>query len=202
MKRIISSVKGFTVIEMMVAIIIAGLLTASIFSFLLVHIKSYKTTEDMVNLQYDGQIVLNQISNIAMESKGIYRISLINDASFLEEIELNSITNKISIDNEDEYIVFMSDSETIIEYHIFKFKGNNTLEYSLSKNADLSFPENYGVIGKNIKSFNLTPSKSNLSADSGGESFKASNGIEIELELEKDGSLLTVNTQAKYRNKI
>lgn len=193
MKKIILSIKGFTVIEMMIAIIIAGLIIAAISSFFIVHFHSYKSSEKMIDLQYNGQVSINEISNIAIQAQGIYRICIYNELNILEEVDLQSTISKTLINQENEYAVFIINSQDIDEFHIIKLNKNNDLNYYISKESDLSNPIDYGVIGKNIKSINLSPID--------GTSFKDSNSIEIEVELEKDDFNLTVNSQAKYRNK-
>ncbi len=63
--------QGFTVIELMVATLIAAIITGAIGSFLVIHIKSFEATKDLVDIQYDSQIALNGLGEIIMESKGV-----------------------------------------------------------------------------------------------------------------------------------
>lgn len=198
------SVKGFTIVELMVALLIAGIITAVVTSYLLAHIRSYKTAEDVIDIQYEGQLVLNQMSKIAMESTGVSNIVTIDDVS---GVELDQMDKNISIilDDNGEYIAFRELAENGINetYHIYTIRDNGVINYSQSNYANLSNPTAESVFTRNVVFLSVTPGKSTLdsSLTSSNETFNQSNSIELAISFNKDDAMLEVKTQAKFRNK-
>lgn len=199
------SQKGFTVVELMVAVLIAGAITAVITGYLLAHIKSYEAAEAIVDIQYEGQLALNQMSRIAMESTGVSHIITIDEVT---GAEIDNIAtdekDTVHLNDDGEYIAFRELQEDGSElYHIYTVRDNNTIYYSQSEYDDLSDPTTETLFARHVVALSVTPGKSNLDSSllSTDEEFEDANSIDIELSLERSGATLNVKTQAKYRNK-
>lgn len=199
----LSSQKGFTIVELMVAVLIAGIITAVITSYLLAHIKSYKTAEDVVDIQYEGQLALNQISKIAMESSGVTHIITLDALG----VEIDHMTSDVTVvlDDNGEYIAFRELAQNGINetYHIYTIRDNGVINYSQSDYGNLSNPTPESLFTRNVVGLSVTPGKNNLDSllMSTSESFINANSIDLALSFNKDDAILEVKTQAKFRNK-
>ncbi|PKM96168.1 MAG: hypothetical protein CVU84_00165 [Firmicutes bacterium HGW-Firmicutes-1] len=196
MYKMIRSNQGFTVAEMFLAVLIAGIITSAISTFIMIHIKTYEETKNIIDLQYEGQTALNQMAKTAMESAGVHNMNGVTDLSL--------ITTEQAVDGVDEFIAFkqitgydITEQPTYI-YHIFTMKSNDQIRYSTSVNSDLSSAIDRGIFAINIISMRFTPGKNNATSN---ESFETARSIEIEFSFINDGSDLNVKTQAKFRNK-
>lgn len=92
--------KGFTLIEILVALGLSTMIISLVISFFIVNLKSYKSINDESELQFQAQYILNFMTDKIMESENIsllrkddlttYSLSYIRPAG----VEL--ISNKIS----------------------------------------------------------------------------------------------------------
>ncbi|PXV93319.1 prepilin-type N-terminal cleavage/methylation domain-containing protein [Lachnotalea glycerini] len=64
--------KGLTLIELIVAIAIVGIVSVSIVSFMVMGANSYKKANSDINLQYEAQLTMNQLQDMVIDAdKGI-----------------------------------------------------------------------------------------------------------------------------------
>lgn len=63
--------KGVSLIELILAIAISFIVIAAIISFMSVGTKSYNYAEDEINIQTEGQILMNQISDMIITSNNV-----------------------------------------------------------------------------------------------------------------------------------
>lgn len=193
--------KGISVVEVIVAVFIAGMLSAAIGSFLIMHIKTYEVTQDIIDVQYEAQIALNIMSEIAMESEGIENI-LDKDG--------HSLKNKTSAS--DVALITFKGKEG--EYHVFIRDFNNPSDEILyCTTTDTSavttfnpaeFTSQATLFARNISSMTLVPGQNDLSGkityDS--ETLGDCNSVEIKFNLiDGEAKLTDVKTLAKFRNK-
>lgn len=187
---------GFTVIELMVATLIAAIITGAIGSFLVIHIKSFETTKDLVDIQYDSQIALNGLGEIVMESKGM---SYLTDGSAAETGD-NLIEN-LSESNQPLAFAFEKIDGSVV---LFLYeKAHNTLWFSEpSKDViayDLTVDSNeindsWFVYLEHLEGLEL-------SSQTSGLSFKDSNQLYIVLSMKDGDSTLQVSNVFNMRNK-
>lgn len=178
--------QGFTVIELMLAIVIAGLITAAISGFLLVHIRSYETTKDIVDIQYDSQLGLNNIGKTAMESKGLSYVGK-------NGVDLSNLVPAEIIDPNFFAFRNANDSEIVFSYDgvndIIYFKevpSGATNQYQLATGTWFVFLDH-------ISSITLH------SVD--GLSFLQTDGVYIKLDVNKNGAIIDLSNTFKFRNK-
>lgn len=60
--------KGFTLVELLVAIAIAAIVAVSIAGFMIVGSRSYASTSSEVNLQYEAQLAFNQLQDLIIDT--------------------------------------------------------------------------------------------------------------------------------------
>lgn len=78
--------KGFTIVELVIAIAILAIVGISITAFMLAGTNSYKRSNAEISLQYEGQMVTNQISDMIIDAAG--------DIDITDPSELHLITKK------------------------------------------------------------------------------------------------------------
>lgn len=80
--------RGITLIELIVSIAIAVIVGASILSFMIIGIRQYKTSSNEVDLQYEAQLVDNQIHDMLIDvSAGIdYRVGTTESTTLVSAV--------------------------------------------------------------------------------------------------------------------
>ena len=68
--------KGFSLIELVIVLAILAILGVAVFGFIFTGTHSYRGISDEADLQYNAQLVVNQIENIPNE-KSIYCITFV-----------------------------------------------------------------------------------------------------------------------------
>lgn len=63
--------KGFTLLELVIAIAISILVVGSIASFLCISTGHYRRTEEEINLQMEAQLILNQLEKLMLEAENV-----------------------------------------------------------------------------------------------------------------------------------
>jgi prepilin-type N-terminal cleavage/methylation domain-containing protein len=196
-KRLLNN-KGMTLIEVMLAILIAGGIAAAMGVFLTAHVRTYETTQDIIDVQYEGQLALNNMSRIAMESKGVN--SIVNAGGFDVDLDADYHSTISVISFKGLY----DETNNWYIYHIFTYdqaSGSTEIWYSNSTDAALTNPYNESLFARNIIAFEAEPAKGSFSGGLGGESYNESDGIQFNLTLEDGNAELDISTLAKYRNK-
>lgn len=214
-KKRVSNEIGITMIEMMIAIVIAGIIMGTISSFIMVHMKSYEVTQQLVSIQYDSQIVLNQIAEIAMESQGLEALEVAGVSQLLED---DIVAPTILSFKEDlgAYYIFFNYASKPYELRFLKSVDKTAYDSDIIVIKDTSADPIGEVIARNVKLY-CVPGKGSLSgALSGGETFQGSYSLEIILRIGKsldaislvaDGyentakDVLEFKTLVTYRNK-
>jgi len=181
---------GFSVIELMLAIVIAGMMMGAVGGFLTAHIKSFETTLDVIDVQYEGQLALNALSKVAMESKGIYHVQLgVNDQTDANIEIIDPLA--IGFLNADEsYTLFYFDK--VNNKIIFKDEVKGSPDY---KTLDITDTSKWFDFAFNIDSWRIKPGV-------GGKTYAATDNVYIYMHLLDDGSELTLSNLFKFRNKV
>lgn len=76
--------KGFTLVELLVAVAIAAIVGGAVFGFMIVGARSFSSTSTEVNLQYEAQLAFNQLQDILIDTA--VGIDYIYGSSEMEEI--------------------------------------------------------------------------------------------------------------------
>lgn len=188
---------AFTMTELMVAILIAGIITAVASAYFAAHIKSYKTAENIVDIQYEGQMLINHISRVALESSGLYRVGKTDAVGVISD-EMNSST-KIDINEKNDFFAFIEKlSDGSIVYNIYTVGDDNTILFSKSSEEDLSNQTEVSILAKYVESIEIAPQKTTVNAYL---TYEQSDGIGVNISLLKDKSELDFGTEVTFRNK-
>ncbi len=62
---------GFSTVELIVAVMITAIVMAVIGPFIVAHVKSFQAGKDIIALQREGQLAMNQIAEIVVESSKV-----------------------------------------------------------------------------------------------------------------------------------
>lgn len=193
---------GFTLVELLIAVTIMAIVTASVCGFIIVGSKSYASGNSDISVQQEAQLALNQISDVlidttrsvnyaAYDDSGVATLGL-KDAEFSFEPSGKSLTmfNGVSVVDSD-------GSETIEEgngnknYLFYWDKADETLYYSEIDITETSFPmpgENGCVVlAEHVKEFSVDLTQVEekrvvqiaMTFTNGNKEYKTSNNITI-----------------------
>jgi len=185
MNRPLENNNGFTLVELMVTILISAIIAGTITSYLVSNLKMYKTTQEITNIQYDGQLILNQMSEIAMESRGIYDTSVTN----WEDVSTIGKPDYIVFNGVNCYNIFVYDDST---NELFYFKVDNVGDINPTIAATSEYKKH--IFAKNVNNL--------IVITNDASTLKDCDAIEIIIELKSGDSSIQVQTEAKFRNKI
>ena len=173
MRRKIYNKYAFTLIELMVALLISSLLITAIGTFLITNLKSFNTTQKSIDLQYEAQLVMNQL---------VEQLMMASQITIVEDSTTSVISNSNCTDVRKFAFNVNSDTVTIT-------KQATELKYDISGDAIAD-----EVISNKVKLFQL---------DTGNVSISLGNSktVIVKLELEDKGSSYSITNQVKLRNK-
>lgn len=219
--KYINNEKGLTLVEMLVALLISALITGAISSYLVVHIKTFEVSQDIIDLQYEAQLSVNEMSKSIMESRGLKEIQIqgattvvdLEGINNIPDVKMFALVGLGSASSEPAFHVYVNDVTTgnnIVYYYGLTDTdlvgySDNIYQY-ISDQEALSEPFQDGdIFAKNIVGMDIKAAQSsfsNTSTASGIElMLSEAEGIELILYLEKgDNTDLTVRSIAKYRN--
>ncbi len=176
---------GFTTIELMVALLIAALIMAAAMSFLVFNVQNFSASKNDINLQREGQLVMNQLVELLSESYGIDNYNSASETyRFLlkERVEDNS-TTPATVTYTDKIYTIRWDS------------SNNKILASVNGASEY-------VVGENIIDFSIRTD------DGGGTDWDDTNLVLIKIKLEKGDSSkdyahsdISLSQSVKMRNK-
>jgi prepilin-type N-terminal cleavage/methylation domain-containing protein len=72
MKNYYVNNKGYTLIELVIVLSILGIVMSSVYAFLTTNIHSFNRADDQIEVQYQAQIVMDRITDNAMESSSFF----------------------------------------------------------------------------------------------------------------------------------
>lgn len=188
--------QGFTVIELMVATLIAAIITGAIGSFLVMHIKSFEVTKDLVDIQYDSQIALNGLGEIVMESRGMTYLTDSSSPTFgdNEVSDLSLSVNPIAFafeKTDGSVVLFLYENTSKTLW--FSEPADDVIAYDLSVDAD-EVNDSWFVYLDHLDGLEL-------SSQTSGVSFADSDALYIVLDMKDKESTLEVSDVFKMRNK-
>lgn len=184
-KRLMNE-KGFSVVEMMLAITIAGILVGAIGSFLMMHIKSFETTKSVVDIQLEGQIAINTFGKQAMEAEYIDGI--------IDEFDIDQKATNTVISNPKQIIFKKLDNSGNDEYFIIEFVPlDDKLIFKQTPNADYTGGIWYDF-AYHVRDWSLSPGI-------GGDNYEDTDNAYITLNMSLGGAEVEISNLFKFRNK-
>lgn len=186
LRNIVKEKSGFSVVEMMLAIVIAGILVGAIGGFLMMHIKSFETTKSVVDTQLEGQIAINTFGKVAMEAQSIELL--------LDESDVDQKGTNVEIINPKRIVFKSLDDAGHDEYFVLTyipledklvFKQTSDSTYVLGTEYDFAYY---------IKDWKLSPGI-------GGKNYGETDNIYITVNMSTGGAEVELSNLFKLRNK-
>lgn len=170
--------KGFTLIEILIAVAIMSIIVSLIMSVFITNLKNYKTLKNQSELQFQSQFILNFISDKVMESKNVALIKSCTTSVINSEKE--HTISKISLE-------YKNDSNNC---YIFEVK-NHKIFYD-NTNRDKPAGTELGVYVSELKAAPYPP----------GKIFADTHALKFTLCLEKGGHKYETEQLIYMRNNV
>ena len=184
-----SNNKGFTTIELILAILIAGIIMGAVGTFLTFNLGSFNTTTDVIDIQYEGQLLMNQMVSLLRESEGFDTITGNTVGDLTVEDKIDATYEVVPDTFEFKHYEWDGSSELETGFQLVYDAANGVL-INTTDNPTGTDPT-YDM-GRYIESFTLEPV---------GNDFQECDNVIIRLTLEEGGSSIELETQVKIRNK-
>lgn len=173
--------KGFTLIEILVALGLSSLIISLVISFFIINLKNYKKINNEIELQFQAQYIFNFMTDKIMESKNISLVRKddlnLYSLTYIRPEETEIVINKISF----KY------GESSSENYVFHLVNNN-IRYGRGDKDIKPTVE----LGSFVKYMYITLLRK--------ESFGYAKVIKIKLVLEKDDETYEASQVAYMRN--
>ncbi len=175
--------KGFTTVEVLISVVISSIVMGAVGSFLVFNVKGFKETKDTIDVQYEGQMVMNQIVDLLTESCGIEDIDG-TDTSTGNTVAYESYETAIP---SSLVIKQKVDSAGVFVEKEYKIKYNSAEEKIMVETDGVTYE-----LGRYISKFEVSPTRG---------SYKDTNTLSIKIEITKNGKQVLLENQVKMRNK-
>lgn len=176
--------KGFTLVELIVTLALTMLLMTIIFSFLINYLKINDTLNDDLALQEQARNTLNIISDKIMQSDGIAKVYMLDNAGLLIDITNNETKESIRSIN----IKYDTNS-----YYSLYLKDTNLYLDNVASENDLASSSYDNIIARYISDIYIEPLNN--------KSFMNTNLVSITIDFKKDNEEYTINQNICIRNK-
>ena len=172
--------KGFTIIELLIALSISSILTGLIFAFFLCNFNSYKAMGSMSELQFQAQYILNYMADKIINSNSvslirsdsaIYSMTLVRNAE--TEYPVKKISFKFGNKSDENYV-----------FHI----ANNNIRYTVGEKDIKPTAE----LGNFVDSMYVSLFKD--------DSFQNANAVKLKIVMKKDGQMYEAFQAVHMRN--
>ncbi|WZL71458.1 prepilin-type N-terminal cleavage/methylation domain-containing protein [Clostridiaceae bacterium 35-E11] len=186
--------QGLTLIELIVAFGIAGILMAVIGSFLMTHVKSFHRSANQMELQQQGQFAMDFLKRNIVSARGIFDIE-----GSLEGANEERNISKIIFDMKEKNDGKLSDL-------VFELKETNKLFYGVGKIIVTSESEKKFLgsakteVANYIKKIVVKPLPEDIIYEQG--KYEQAKGINVVIELEKEGEKERISSSFHFRNYV
>ncbi len=185
--------KGLSAIEMILAVAIASIVIGSLTAYLTTHIRSFETTVDVIDIQYEGQLAYNALGKIAMESKDIL---FVYDGATDVTLQNNEIVNPQAIvfENSDKsaYIFYFDELRKKIS---FKKVADGDDKKNIGDYDPDDYTDDWYDFAFNVSSWTINPGIH-------GYTYSGTDHIQIEMTMEDGDITLNLSNLYKMRNKV
>lgn len=175
--------KGFSLIEIIIALIILGIVIALIGPFLINNLKTFNRESNHIEVQNQAQSAVNTFITQVMAVKGIYAII---DADDHDITLLNTSSNK----NIKQVTFIDKDGIASIGFNYNVNPADANYQTLADKNQTT-------IYARNITEFVLTPIFVLTQTDN---NYGTCQGVSIKVTSTKDGIPITVQNEVYFRN--
>ncbi len=193
---------GFTAVELLVSLFISSILLTAIGFIISFGMEHMNKTSTLVDLQYEGQIAMNQIKDVFLKSNKFENVKMYlpdgtEDSKVYNGANIRNIKDEISVRYMDIKFIDTYSSgthkEKTFRIDCYVKHGVGVVEGRVSYDSSSGWYTGHTYeMGRYIKSFKLKPIDSNM--------YEAKL-YEITLVMEKDGKEIELKDQIKCRNK-
>lgn len=198
--------KGFTLVEIIIALAIAAMIMAAMYSFFTQSTKTSVSAEVKSELQEDAEKIQTELVRIGTQSKMLHSLVTSTGNIYLATDFSYDLLTETATVNGNDVGKAISVSNIVLEHpngygYSFDLNGNE-LTFS-----DPTTPAVGTVLSKNVKSFKIRPIDINNVEDSKLASTKLgyASGIQVIIELQKKKGYTNVTCPVeviiKFRNK-
>lgn len=166
--------RGFTLIELIVVLGLAGIVISVVMSFFIANYKSYETINTDTELQYQSQYIINFMTNKILEANEIVSVNKNSDINLTTEKEISFISFQYGQDDTECYNFKVEDNRI--------YFGDDVVNGDASSQIGGSFDKLKLII---------------LPIDA---SFKDTNSIKIKLELKNRNKIYHAEQIIYMRN--
>lgn len=184
--------QGLTLIELIVAFGIAGILITLIGSFFITYVKSFHRSANQVELQQQGQFAMDFLKRNIVSSMGIFDME-----GFLEGANEERNIKKIIFNMKEKDDGDPSDL-------IFELKETNKLFYGVGKivvsdeGEEKFLGSATSEVACYIKKIVVKPLPEDITYEQG--KYQEAKGIKVTIELEKEGEVERISSNFYFRN--
>ncbi len=179
--------EGFSTVELLVALLISSIIVTAIGSMLSFNIKSFKHSRETIDVQYESQIAMNQLTSLLSEATYIESVVVFDGAfeTTYDLSNLDTLLDKNEIISLSFHSDFLEGTSYVDKLYTLNFdKANNIISNTIES-------ESY-ELARNVTGFWIAPING---------SMKSANLFEITLEFDNNGKTLSLVQQVKMRNK-
>ncbi len=179
--------KGFTLVELLLALGIMGIVLSAIFTFFIFNYKSFVRGENQVEAQYQSQIAMNELIENIMDAEKIAVADLENKVDGKYPVKI--LVFKISDDDEDmdTYIKFEYKNQKLYKTNKVKINSTDSIE---SRYKEDIFTTNQYAVG--IRNFQIELQEA--------EDYKESKGIKVFITININNEEIHLKNQVYFRN--
>lgn len=186
--------KGFTTIELILAIAIAGVIMGAVGSFLTFNLRGFNQAKDIIDIQYEGQLAINQLSSIAQESIGI---TAIDDQGGTDSYTYTTEVTPGTVEFVQDVVISGVDYEYTyhITYDPITDPDNPKILCQLDKeniSASSTVSDAQYVMAQYVDAFTLEPT---------GGSYQTTKSVVIKMTFAEGKASYDLQTEVKFRNK-
>jgi prepilin-type N-terminal cleavage/methylation domain-containing protein len=192
--------RGFTLIELIIAISLTLVILGAAFTFFIVNNRNLIRVDLQSTLQTEGKDIEEKVLKVGTKTREI--VSLINNSDDREVVNNNLGT--IKLDGEDKLAI----KEIVLnsyENSTNNISTNNSFTISLDgRTLKIISPSGERVLSRNVKELKVKPLNLNQIANRNSKTIKQLDGVELSMTLElKKGSVTVenpVSVVVKFRN--
>lgn len=186
--------KGFSLVELLIAIAISGIVLSALVLLITQSVKSYGRQTALAQIQSDADVSLNQIQKNVMEANEIKLKKTKNGSSIDVECYLDMEQTKTVVDGEEHIETY--------EWGYYYNSAEKTLYYTDNLH---NTEENRSVVCDNVTDFNVLLDSESVTLDSDGITIKNVSirpQIAVSITISRMGQTRTVKREYITRNQL
>lgn len=189
--------QGFTLVEMVVATLVISIIMGGILSMLVISLKSYQTSKNVINVQYEGQLSFNALGKSIMEAEAIQAVY---DSA-------GNLALTLAADLSDPQLLILrtqgqdSNGLWVDKYQLFHYHKSSRKIYYRETDMVVSSLGQADLGGSEWIEFSGTVDQWMIGTGVGNKSYAQTDNLEIRMQLLDGNARLELVDLFKLRNK-